>query len=453
MAKNRTASTKGKAAAVQGKGSKAVKAVKPAPASARKSAPKKEVRKDAPPKAKAAKAPAAKVPAVKAPKAVVTKGPVAAPKPAAAKVPPPKPAAAKGAAPKQAATKATSSKAAGKAASSAAPPQPPRPMPRATKLPPMGEPFTQREMEQLLTAGLGRGIVGEGPLKGRLVVKDNLPHLIVLGRDKRELDFLLEGPDQEVLPAYVDHKVSVIGHIRKMHNYGGVVAVRKYAAKKPDAEVAAEPAPMEQKLGMLRPGELGMLTQAGMAVGLRGFGSLRGHLEMTGEQFFLVVSGSGTRSQVSFILEGKNARGLKRHLGHTVIVTGVVEKATGWGGTVQVESCEPRASEFAAVSRDSLEVVEIEDPVKDATVEVKQNQGLSVRLPEKANHTWAIEPATAKRVGLREANFEPSGSGHFREFFFTPRNPGEYAVEFFLAKALTPSQVARSAVLNVIVKG
>jgi len=435
MAKNRTASKQGKAAAP--KGAKAVKAAKPAPASAKKPAVKKESPKAAPDlvKARGAKPlapPAAKKETAKTAKPAPNQKPAPAVNPAApAKVVPK-----------------------GKTAVAPAPVQPPKPMPRATKLPPMGEPFTQRELEQLLTAGLGRGIVGEGPLKGRLVVKDNLPHLIVLGRDKRELDFLLEGPDQEVLPAYVDHKVSVIGLIRKTHNHGGVVAVRKYAAKKPDAEVAAEPTPVEQKLRMLSPGDITQLMQPGMAVGVRGFGSLRGHLEMTGEQFFLVASGSGTRLQVSFILEGKNARGLKKHLGHTVVVTGVIEKSTGWGGTVQVETCEARAAEFSAVSRDSLEVVEVEEIGKNGvTVEVKQNNGLSVRLPERANHTWAIEPTTAKRVGLREANFEPAGSsGHFREFFFTPRNPGEFAVEFFLAKALTPSQVARSSVLNVIVK-
>jgi len=428
MAKNRTASKQAKAAAPKGNGAKAVKATKPAPASAKKPADRKEPKKAEPARVKASKAtPPAPVPAKKEAARETKAAPAAKP--------------------------AAKAKVAKAPATSPAPAQAPKPMPRATKLPPMGEPFNQRELEQLLTAGLGRGIVGEGPLKGRLVVKDNLPHLIVLGRDKRELDFLLEGPDQEVLPAYVDHKVSVIGLIRKTHNHGGVVAVRKYAAKKPDAEIAAEPAPAEQKLRMLSPGDITQLTQPGMAVGVRGFGSLRGHLEMTGEQFFLVASGSGTRLQVSFILEGKNARGLKKHLGHTVVVTGVIEKTTGWGGTVQVESCEPRASEFSAVSRDTLDVTEVGDIHKSGTtVEVKQNHGLSVRLPERANHTWAIEPTTAKRVGLREANFEPAGAGHFREFFFTPRNPGEYAVEFFLAKALTPSQVARSTVLNMIVK-
>ena len=64
--------------------------------------------------------------------------------------------------------------------------------------------MVKREMEQVLTVGLGRGVLGEGSLKGRLVVHANFPYLEVIGRDKRELYFLLQGPDQEVLPAYVD---------------------------------------------------------------------------------------------------------------------------------------------------------------------------------------------------------------------------------------------------------
>ncbi|MEN9800196.1 MAG: hypothetical protein RL653_3893 [Pseudomonadota bacterium] len=422
-AKKHPAPVKGKNPVSKGRGIKTVKAAKAAPAAAK-----------APPrgKAKAKDAPSAK----DTRKAAAPQKPVAAPPKAA-----PAPKAVQG-----------KNKGKGDAAVPAAP-QAPRMMPRATKLPPMGEPFTQREVEQLLTAGLGRGVVGEGSLKGRLVVKDNLPHLVVLGRDKRELDFLLEGPDQEVLPAYVDHKVSVSGLIRKTTNHGGVVAVRKYAAKKPETEGAVEAAPAEQKLRYLSPGEVEQLTLPGMAAGVKGFGQFRGHLEMTGEQFFLVASGGGTRQQVSFILEGKNARGLKKHLGHTVLVTGVVEKSTGWGGTIQVESCEARGSDFRSVSRDALDVAEVENISNHgASVEVKQNHGLSVRLQERANHTWAIEPTTAKRLGLREANFEPSGTGHSREFFFTPRNPGEYTVEFFLAKALAPAQVARTVTLNVLVK-
>lgn len=427
-AKKHPAPGQGKKTVSKGRGVKTVKTAKSAPAASK--APQKRAGKGkTPPPAKGTK----KVAAPQKPAATPAKPSVAP------KAPPPK---------------AASGKAKARADVVATPaPQAPKVMPRATKLPPMGEPFTQREVEQLLTAGLGRGVVGEGSLKGRLVVKDNLPHLVVLGRDKRELDFLLEGPDQEVLPAYVDHKVSVSGLIRKTTNHGGVVAVRKYAAKKPETEGVVESAPAEQKLRYLSPGEVEQLTLPGMAAGVKGFGQFRGHLEMTGEQFFLVASGGGTRQQVSFILEGKNARGLKKHLGHTVLVTGVVEKSTGWGGTIQVESCEPRGSEFRAVSRDALDVAEVENITNHgASVEVKQNHGLSVRLAERANHTWAIEPTTAKRLGLREANFEPSGTGHSREFFFTPRNPGEYTVEFFLAKALAPAQVARSVTLNVLVK-
>ncbi len=342
---------------------------------------------------------------------------------------------------------------AGKSAAAAPPtPAPERVRPRATKLPPMGEPLTKREMEQLLTAGEGRGVVGEGSLKGRLVVTDGMPHLVVVGRDKRELTFLLQGPDQEVLPAYVDHKVSVSGLIRKTTNYGGTVDVRKYSAKKPEAEAEAPtPAETEAKLRFLSPGEVSMVTSAGMGSGIKGFASLRGNLEMTGEEFVLVVSNAGTRQQVSFILDGKGTKGMRRHVGQLLQVTGVVEKSSGWGGKVMVENFEPRPTE-ARVSREDMEIVHVEGEVP-TSVEVKLNHGLTVRLQEQPGYTWAIEPTVAKRVGLREARFEPSDEGTAtREFFFTPRSPGASEMEFFLAKAFTPGVVERSFKINVTVK-
>src|SRR5499427_8236488 len=200
--------------------------------------------------------------------------------------------------------------------------------PLATKLPALGQPLTKREMEQLLTAGEGRGVVGEGSLKGNLTVKDGFPYLEVVGRDKRALVFLLQGPDQEVLPAYVDHKVSVSGFIRKTTNYGGTVDVRKYSAKKPGHDVA--PASVEEKLKFLSPGELEQIAAAGMGAGMKGFGTLRGNLEMTGDEFFLVVSNAGTRQQVSFLLQGRGAKGLRKHVGQTLQVTGIEEKSSGW---------------------------------------------------------------------------------------------------------------------------
>jgi len=300
--------------------------------------------------------------------------------------------------------------------------------PLATKLPALGRPLTKREMEQLLTAGEGRGVVGEGSLKGNLTVKDGFPYLEVVGRDKRELVFLLQGPDQEVLPAYVDHKVSVSGFIRKTTNYGGTVDVRKYSAKKP-------------------------APASGMGAGMRGFGSLRGDLEMTGEDFFLVVSNAGTRQQVSFLLQGKAARGMRKQVGQTVQVTGVIEKSSGWGGVVQVESFEPRSSERRGFSRESLEVVHVEGASAEGVIETRINQGLTVRLPERAGYIWAIEPTMAKRVGLREANYQPSEAGPgSREFFFTPRNTGVFEIDFFLAKAFSPSQVSKTFKLSLAVK-
>ena len=86
-------------------------------------------------------------------------------------------------------------------------------------------------------------------------------------------------------------------------------------------------------------------------------------------------------------------------------------------------------------------------------IEVKLNHAFTVRLQEQPGFTWAIEPTAAKRVGLREANFEPGSDGTAtREFFFTPRNPGTSEVEFFLAKAFNPGQVERSFKLTVTVK-
>jgi hypothetical protein len=320
---------------------------------------------------------------------------------------------------------------------------------RATKLPPMGEPLTKREMEQLLTAGAGRGVEGEGSLKGRLVMTDGLPHLIVNGLDKRELTFLLQGPDQEVLPAYVDHKVSVSGRIRKTTNYLGVVDVRKYTAKKPDQEVAPV---VEEKLKFLSPGEIVQISSAGMGAGMKGFATIRGSLEMTGEEYFLVVSNAGTRHQVSFALEGKAiAKSLRKIVGMTVQVIGVVEKSSGWGGKLVAETIEPRGSDLGAVSRENLDTVTIDAGAGEKPVEIRMNQGLAVRLVERPGFIWAIEPTMAKRVGLREANFEFAPSGATREFFFTPRNPGVFEVEFFLAKAFLPAQVSKIFKLQLTV--
>jgi hypothetical protein len=335
----------------------------------------------------------------------------------------------------------------------AAPPAVEKPRPRATKLPPMAEPLNKRDLEQLLTAGAGRGVVGEGSLKGRLTVIDGLPCLVVVGRDKRELTFILQGPDQEVLPAYLDHKVSVSGLIKKTTNYGGTVDVRKFSAKKPEVEEPTpEPVETEIRLRYLSPGEVSQVISAGMGAGMKGFAALRGNLEMTGDEFVLVVSNGGTRQQVSYILEGKGAKGLRKYLGHTLAVTGVVDKSSGWGGRIDVENVEPRPSDIRPISREGLDSVHVEGE-QSTQVEVKLNHAFTVRLQEQPGFTWAIEPTAAKRVGLREANFEPSSDGPAtREFFFTPRNPGTSDVEFFLAKAFNPGQVERSYKLTVTVK-
>ena len=332
-------------------------------------------------------------------------------------------------------------------------PLPDKPLPRASKLPPPGEPLTKREMEQVLSVGTGRGVIGEGSLKGRMFVHLGFPYLEVIGRDKRELFFLLQGPDQEVLPAYVDHKVSVNGLIRRTNNHGGTVEVRKYSAKKPEIEVVEVAAEPINKLRFLSPGETEQVCNAGMGAGMKGFASMRGTLEMTGDDYFLVVSNGGTRQQVSFLLQGKNAKGIKKHVGGTMYVTGVVEKTSGWGGMVQVETCEPRPLEVRPVMRDGMDLKSIDARGDHGAIEVKLNSGMSVRLQERAGYTWAVEPTLAKRVSLREANFElKSGAQATREFFFTPRNPGIHEVDFFLAKAFNPTQVHKTYKLTVTVK-
>ncbi len=325
-------------------------------------------------------------------------------------------------------------------------PLPDKPMPRATRLPPDGNLLTRREMEQALTVG-ERGVMGEGSFKGRLVLYQGFPYLEVIGRDKRELWFLLQGPDQEVLPAYADHKVSVSGLIKRFHNYGGSVDVRKYSAKKPEAEVEVQETEEVEKLRLLSPGEVTTIANPGMSVGVKGFSTLRGRLEMNADDYYLVVSNPGTRQQVAFTLEGKVVKGLKKYIGEVVVATGVVEKLTGWGGRIECESCEPRAPEYPPVSRETIEIQTVEASGTGAPreVTVRLNHGLSVRLSEKQGHVWAIEPQTAKRVSLREVSVSHSSGGSpVREFFFTPRNPGMQEIEFFLGKVHNPMQVART---------
>jgi hypothetical protein len=114
---------------------------------------------------------------------------------------------------------------------------------------------------------------------------------------------------------------------------------------------------------------------------------------------------------------------------------------------------ELRPHELRSVSRDNLDVLEVEGNDVEGPLEVKMNNGLSITLPERSGHMWAIEPTVAKRVGLREANFQPAASGPgMREFFFTPRNPGVFDVDFFLATAFAPAQVHKTVRLTVSVK-
>ncbi len=327
-------------------------------------------------------------------------------------------------------------------------PLPDKALPRATRLPPEAELLTKREMEQVLTVGQ-RGAAGEGSLKGRLVVYQGFPYLEVIGRDKRELWFMLQGPDQEVLPAYGDHRVSVSGLIRRNHAYGGLVDVRKYSAKKPDVEVLEEPAAVEvveeNKLRLLSPGEVSTLSSPGMAVGVKGFATLRGRLEMSGEEFYLVVSNGGTRQQVAFTLEGKATKGLKKYVGEIMVASGIIEKSTGCGGKIHAEIAEARAPEYPPVARTGIDIVKVDGVSNQPkNIDVKLNHGLLVKLPEKQGYVWAIEPQTAKRVSLREVGVSHEGGNPVREFFFTPRNPGPQEIDFFLAKVHNPMQTSKT---------
>jgi hypothetical protein len=332
-------------------------------------------------------------------------------------------------------------------------PLPDRPLPRNQKLPPIGTPLNKREMEQVLSVGM-RGVIGEGSLKGRLIVYQGFPYLAVVGRDRRELFFVLQGPDEEVLPAYVNNKVSVLGLIKKFHNHGGSVDVRKYSAKKLEVEVEDEAAPEEAKLRLLSPGEVETIAGPGMSVGMRGVATLRGKLEQSGDEFYLVVSNAGTRQRVAFTLQGKGVKGLKKYLGDVVVATGVVEKSTGWGGTIMTDICEARAPDYPPVARESIDVYEIESNGTGASkhVEVKLNHGLSVKLAEKQGSVWAVEPTTAKRVSLREVNLSHDGGNLVREFFFTPRNPGPQEIDFYLSKIHSPMQVSRTFKVALSVK-
>lgn len=327
-------------------------------------------------------------------------------------------------------------------------PLPDKALPRATRLPPEAELLTKREMEQVLTVGQ-RGAAGEGSLKGRLVVYQGFPYLEVIGRDKRELWFMLQGPDQEVLPAYGDHRVSVSGLIRRNHAYGGFVDVRKYSAKKPEPEVVEAPAEVEvveeNKLRLLSPGEVSTLSSPGMAVGVKGFATLRGRLEMSGEEFYLVVSNGGTRQQVAFTLEGKATKGLKKFVGEIMVASGIIEKSTGWGGKIHAEIAEARAPEYPPVARTGIDIVKVDGVSNQPkSIDVKLNHGLLVKLPEKQGYVWAIEPQTAKRVSLREVGVSHEGGHPVREFFFTPRNPGPQEIDFFLAKVHNPMQTSKT---------
>lgn len=308
-------------------------------------------------------------------------------------------------------------------------------------------------MEQVLTVGI-RGVSGEGGLKGRLIVHCNLPYLEVIGRDKRELYFLLQGPDQEVLPAYAEHKVSVSGYIKRHHYAGGTVDVRKYSARSTEEsnEVAGSSvSDSAGKLRLLSPGEVETICNPGMSVGVKGVTTIRGRLEYSGGSYYLVVSNAGTRQQVSFTINGNATKNLKKYIGETAVATGVVEKLTGWGGRIEAEDCEPRAPDYPPVARENFEVTKLK--ISGTTASPKSlvaqlNQGVEVSLAERFGYVWTIEPQMAKRLSLREVALRTNAQGAVREFFFTPRSIGTFEADFFLGKIHNPTQVTRVFRIN-----
>ena len=128
-----------------------------------------------------------------------------------------------------------------------------------------------------------------------------------------------------------------------------------------------------------------------MGAGMKGFASLRGSLEMTGEDFFLVVSNGGTRQQVTFRLEGKGAKGLRKNVGQTLQVTGSGGQGRPAGaGRIEVESVEPRPAERrTSLARCARGGGRGRRAGRGHALDVRSNQGLSVRLPERAGYTWA----------------------------------------------------------------
>jgi len=332
-------------------------------------------------------------------------------------------------------------------------PLPDKPSPKLSELPSLMTALTRREMEQVLTVGSGRGVAGEGSMKGKLLLHMGFPYLEVMGRDRRELYFLLQGPDQEVFPAYAQHRVSVSGLIRKTHNYGGTIDVRKYSAKSTEVELVLAPVVVEPKLQFLSPGELQQIATPGMGAGMRGFASIRGVVELSGESYNLILGGQGTWQQVSFRLEGVLLEGLRPHIGQTLQVTGVVEKETGWSGRVLAESHELRAPTLRALSREGLDVYTIA-PTEASSVVLEGRQALLVCLEEVPRYVWTVDIAVAKRLGLREVVSRPKSEQGIevqKEFFFLPRMPGIFELDFFLSKIVSPQQFDRSFRLHVTI--
>ena len=320
--------------------------------------------------------------------------------------------------------------------------------------PRVGEPLTKREMEQLLTAGEGRGVVGEGSLKGRLVVKDGCRTCMVVGRDKRELIFLLQGPDQEVSRRTWTTRSPSAGSSGRRTNYGGTVDVRKYSAKKPEAEAppprrrrggeAALPVP-----GRGRAGD----RNAGMGAGMQG-------LRLAARQ------------------PGDDRRGLlPRRLQRRHPAAGLLPpRGQGRQGAAQVRgpaaARHRRGGEVLRLGRQASRWRTSSRGPPSAARISRERHGDRPRGGRGGPRRWRSGSTTASPCGCRSSRATPGPSSPpppsawacarrtsspaserpgTREFFFTPRNPGPRG-GVLPRQGLHSGQVERSFKLTVTVK-
>ncbi len=214
--------------------------------------------------------------------------------------------------------------------------------------------------------------------------------------------------------------------------------------------MVAEPV---EKLRFLSPGEVEQIASPGMGAGMNGFASVRGSLEMSGEDFILVVSNAGTRQQVTFRLGGKNAQGLPQ--AHRP--DGPGDRGGGQGVRLGRNASRSRASSRGrprcADSRDNLEVGRA-SRARTRPSGRREAQPGAGRAPPRARRLPLGDRAhdvQADRTPRGE--LQPCTPGpRTREFFFTPRNPGPTTWTSSWPRCTRPAQVLRTYKLVVNVR-